>query len=111
MAPLTDAKIYRVDKFVAPESAREELLGRVRQTHRLLHDQPGFIHDLLLENEAGDGQFSLVTLVAWQDPDALAGAREAVRQMQQAEGFDPRELLARLGVTADLGTYSGVEPR
>lgn len=39
----TSEHIYRVDKFVVPEGARQEFLGRVRSTHKLLKAQPGFV--------------------------------------------------------------------
>lgn len=42
-------RIYRVDKFVVPDAAREEFLDRVRRTHASLKAQPGFLQDFVLE--------------------------------------------------------------
>ena len=43
---------------VVPHAAREEFLSRVRDTHRVLRRQPGFIRDALLEQVAGPGRFN-----------------------------------------------------
>ncbi len=74
-------RVYRVDKFVVPNGAREELLSRIRDTHGLLRAQPGFLQDFLLEEPAGPGQFNLVTLVEWDGPESVERARAAVTAM------------------------------
>ncbi|RVB44634.1 antibiotic biosynthesis monooxygenase, partial [Mesorhizobium sp. M7A.F.Ca.CA.001.06.1.1] len=40
--------VFRVDKFVVPAGAREEILAKVRTTHELLRLQHGFVQDFLL---------------------------------------------------------------
>lgn len=110
--PSRNDHIYKVDKFVVPESARDEFMMNVGRIHQLLRQQPGFTYDLVLEKQSGPGTFNIVTLVAWQGADAMAGARTAVTEMNERTGFDPQELMARLGVTADVANYSEVpEPR
>ena len=47
--------IYRVDKFIVPQAAREEFLKKVHDTHSVLRHQPGFIRDTILEQVAGPG--------------------------------------------------------
>jgi heme-degrading monooxygenase HmoA len=83
--------VYRVDKFVVPEPARAEFLSNVHKTHGLLQDQPGFVQDLILEKTSGEGTFNIVTVVAWDNTDAIAGARAAVRQTHERSGFDPQD--------------------
>jgi len=41
-------RIYRVDKFVVPDRAREEFIHNVRNTHELLRTLPGFLQDFVL---------------------------------------------------------------
>ncbi len=41
---------YRIDRFVVPDAARAEFIGRVRMTHAVLRQQPGFVRDALLEH-------------------------------------------------------------
>jgi heme-degrading monooxygenase HmoA len=102
-------RVYRVDKFVVPAGAREEFLGRVRQTHELLRAQPGFIQDFLLEQTAGPGEFNFVTMVEWEGAEAVEKARAAVMARHREMGFDPQELRARLGIRADVADYRRVD--
>ncbi len=101
--------IYRVDKFIVPEAAREEFLARVRETHQLLRRQPGFIRDALLEQIAGPGKYNLVTIAEWQDQEALDAARAAVEKAHALSGFSPQETMARLGIEADIANYRPVD--
>jgi hypothetical protein len=34
------ASVYRVDKFIVPQAARDEFLKRVHDTHNILRQQP-----------------------------------------------------------------------
>ncbi len=101
----TQRTVYRVDTFTVPPSARDEFLTNVHRTHDQLRALPGFDHDLILEKPSNDGVV-IMTLAAWENPDALAGAREAMRRRQQEDGFDPKALIDRLGITADLAEYT-----
>jgi hypothetical protein len=83
-------KIYRVDKFVVPSSAREEFLDKVRRTHALLKAQPGFLQDFVLEQSSGPGEFNFVTLVEW-------ASQEAVEKARRRCGTTPRNEFRREG--------------
>ncbi|RVC06719.1 antibiotic biosynthesis monooxygenase, partial [Mesorhizobium sp. M7A.F.Ca.CA.002.15.2.1] len=63
--------VFRVDKFVVPAGAREEILAKVRTTHELLRLQHGFVQDFLLEQFSGPGEFNLVTIVEWESQAAV----------------------------------------
>ncbi len=97
--------VYRVDKFRVPAGVRDEFLVEVLKTHELLRKQPGFRHDLLLEQESTPEEVGIVTLAAWDDQAAAAAAGAAILEMRRASSFDPGAFMARLGVTADLGNY------
>ncbi len=99
------ARVYRVDRFTVPEGARAEFLSRVRQTHEVLRAQPGFLQDLVLEEPGGQGVCRFLTLVEWADAAVLEQAKAVVGASQKALGFSPQELLARLGIEADMGRY------
>lgn len=105
LPPGREPRVYRVDKFTVPDGARGEFLERVRQTHEILRIQPGFLQDLVLEQPADPGRFHLVTMVAWEGTDAIERAKAVVAERQKASGFRPQELLARLGIRAELGSY------
>ena len=103
MSEASAKRFYRIDKFVVPEAARDELLEKVHMTHELLRKQPGFIQDFLLEREAGPGKFILLTFVEWQDETVVASVRAKVAAMHRQMNFDPQEVLARLGVRSGSG--------
>ncbi|UFP97060.1 antibiotic biosynthesis monooxygenase family protein [Gloeobacter morelensis] len=101
-------RIYRVDKFVVPDAARDEFLAQVRNTHELLKAQPGFIQDFVLEQSAGPGEFNFVTIVEWESAEAIERARAAVVAMHERMRLNPQEMLARLGIKADLANYKRI---
>lgn len=102
------ASIYRVDKFVVSDEARDEFLHRVRETHRILRRQPGFVRDALLEQVAGPGKFNIVTIAEWRSQEAVDAAREVVAKEHAKSGFDARATIARLGIEADIANYEPI---
>jgi len=102
-------EIFRVDKFVVPGPAREEFLNKVHATHDVLRKQPGFVRDAILEQTSGPGQFNFVTIVEWENNDAIEGARQAVLALHRQMNFDPQELISRLGIRVDIANYQRVE--
>lgn len=103
-------RVYRTDKFVVPAEAWDEFLEKVRITHTLLRTQPGFVRDLLLEQTGGPGEFNLVTVVEWEGPEFIDGARAAVAEKHRADGFHPQDLMRWLGIRADMGSYRRIDP-
>lgn len=101
--------IFRVDKFVVSQAARDEFLRRVRDTHDVLRRQPGFVRDALLEQVAGPGRFNIVTIAEWESQEAVDAARAAVAKAHAESGFNPQETMARLGVDADIANYRPID--
>ena len=101
-------RVYRVDKFIVPDQAREEFIEKVQATHQLLKHQSGFLQDFVLEQASGPGQFNIVTMVEWDSIESIEPARAAVMAFHQAMSFNPQDLFARLGIKADLGSYKRV---
>ena len=101
--------VYRVDKFVVPNSARDEFLSRVKATHDVLRKQLGFVRDNVLEQCAGPGEFNFVTVVEWESQAHIEEARSAVAAMHKQANFNPQELFRRVGIKADLAYYKQVD--
>jgi hypothetical protein len=105
-ATTNDKPFYRIDRFVVPDTARAEFLGRVRMTHAILRQQPGFVRDALLEHPADEPGHSIVlTIAEWQNQAVTSDARAAVQALHTRQRFDPQELFARLGIKAEMGSY------
>ncbi|HEX7676067.1 MAG TPA: antibiotic biosynthesis monooxygenase family protein [Bdellovibrio sp.] len=101
--------ICKVDKFIVPHEAKEEFLAKVKETHQMLRQQPGFIKDYVLEKFAGPGEFNVVTLVEWENQNAIDQAKAVIREDQAKKGFNPPDLLKKLGIKADLSDYKHIE--
>ena len=105
---LVSEAVFRVDKFVVPDEAREEILSKVRATHELLRLQQGFVRDFVLEQFSGPGEFNLVTIVEWQNQAAVDNVVPIVKATQERAGFGRQATLTRLGVRADIANYQRI---
>lgn len=101
-------QVYRVDRYVVPDAAREEFLERVWTVHAMLRRLPGFVRDLVLEQPSGAGELRVVTLVEWESAEALEHARAAIASAPSHSDADRLATLARLGVTVDRGEYRDI---
>ena len=100
-----NGSVFRVDKFVVPAAARDEILAKVRTTHQLLRQQQGFVQDFLLEQFSGPGEFNLVTIVEWESQAAVDKVVPIIKAAHEQADFNPQETIARLGVRADIANY------
>lgn len=105
---VSGGSVFRVDKFVVPANARDEILAKVKMTHELLRLQQGFVQDFLLEQLSGPGEFNLVTIVEWESQAAVDNVVPIVRAAHERMAFNPQETIARLGVRADIANYQRV---
>ncbi|RWD79437.1 antibiotic biosynthesis monooxygenase [Mesorhizobium sp.] len=103
-----DGSVFRVDKFVVPAEARDEILSKVFMTHELLRQQEGFVQDFLLEQFSGPGEFNIVTMVEWESQAAVDKVVPIVRAAHERIAFSAQETIARLGVKADIANYQRV---
>jgi len=97
--------VYRVDKFVVPTAARAEFMAQVATIKGFIDAQPGCRQNLVLEQVSGPGAFNVVTFVEWESADALESAKSAVTARYKEMNFNPQELIARLGIKADMANY------
>lgn len=81
---VSGGSVFRVDKFVVPANARDEILAKVKMTHELLRLQQGFVQDFLLEQFSGPGEFNLVTIVEWESQAAVDNVVPIVRAAHDA---------------------------
>ena len=101
----TSDETFRVDRFTVPEAAREEFLAQIADTHRILRTLPGFVRDAILEKPGGPGELVIVTIAEWDSTDAIENARMVMQDRREETGFEPREFMARLGITPELASY------
>ena len=102
----TSTSVFRIDKFVVPADVLPALMERVRRSQRLLNGVPGCQQNLVLTQTGGAGEVNLMTIIEWENADALNAAKAVVQQTYADEGFDPASFLQSLGVLMDAGTYN-----
>lgn len=96
---------FRIDKFDVPAAARAEFEAAVQRNTAFLQTLPGFRWHQVFEKTSGDSTFNLVTIAVWESPEAVENAVAAVRAYYAQIGFELREMVARLGITADVGNF------
>ncbi|WP_157015769.1 antibiotic biosynthesis monooxygenase family protein [Mesorhizobium xinjiangense] len=97
--------VYRVDKFIVPQDARETFLDRVGTTHDILRRQDGFVQDFILEQDSGPGRYNFVTLVEWESEADVENAAAQVARAHAETRFDRKAMMDRLGIVADIANY------
>lgn len=104
-APFTNTHLYRVDKYIVPAAARDEIVSRLGALFSVLRKQEGHISGVCLEQVSGPGEFNILTYAEWESQAHVDRANVAVGAHLQETKFDPQETFMRLGVKADLGVY------
>jgi len=97
---------FRIDAFNVPAASQAEFQAAMRRNMAFIEKQPGFLHHMVFEKTNGPTEFNIVTIAAWESPEAIAAAGEKVRAYYQSIGFDVQATLTRLGITASLGYYN-----
>ncbi|HEY9262225.1 ester cyclase [Chitinophaga sp.] len=105
--PIKD-RVQFIDKFLVPANAIAEFKERTTFNRQYIKTLPGFISDAEYTYTDEQGNLICVTVANWEDKAALAKAKEAVQAMYKEQGFNPAEMLKRLGITADRGIYTEV---
>lgn len=97
-----------IDKFTVPENAHDELVQRMNHNRNFLRTLPGFVEDMAYERTDENGNIIIITVAVWDSQDALEKAKKAVQAEYKRIGFNPPEMLARLKITMDRGTYTEI---
>jgi heme-degrading monooxygenase HmoA len=100
--------IYRIDKFKIPASARQEFLARVRTSNEILHAIPGFVEDRFFEQLGASGDSKIITIAVWENEQAFSNAKLHVQEHYKKIGFNPGEIIKRLGIEADMDAYTSL---
>ena len=98
----------RIDRFSGAAQVRDELLARVRWIDGFLAKLDGCLDHGILEQPTPGGTFDIVTFVRWESRESMAAARQTAAAEYRRQGFDPHDFLARLGITAQFGSYSAI---
>lgn len=98
-----------INKFVVPDEALDAFLGEFAAHRAFLAAQPGFLRGALYRKSGGPGRYNIVNVAFWETAAALQKARDAMGAHYAQSGADPGGVYRRLGVEADIATYTALE--
>jgi heme-degrading monooxygenase HmoA len=98
-------QIVLIDGFVVPEESREEFLSRVQFSADYIRTLPGFVEGYVHRRAAGESRFDIVTTAVWESDEAMQNAKQAVAAFYQKVGFNPPDIMKRLGVRIERAEY------
>jgi steroid delta-isomerase-like uncharacterized protein len=97
--------VYFVDKFFISEEAKEEFYQRMNFNRKFIKNLPGFIEDEVYEKVDENGNIKLITIAKWANRQALNEAKSVVQAEYKKQGFNPQEMMKRLGVTMERDEF------
>ena len=101
----SSATVFRVDKFIVPAPVLGAFVDQMQQIQRTLRNLPGCLRATVLTQTGGAGEFNALTVVEWENDEAVAAAQQIVQKKFTEEGFDPKTFVQSLGARSDLGLY------
>jgi heme-degrading monooxygenase HmoA len=99
-------QVILIDLFIVPDESKSELLDKARWSAGLLKTIPGYVEGFIYEKTGGDSPYDIVTTAVWESESAFENARKAAFEMFQKVGFDPQEIMRKLGVGFKRAVYS-----
>lgn len=94
-----------IDKFFVPAAAKAAFYERMRINRGFIKKLPGFIEDTVYEYIDEKGNLNCLTVATWESNKAVEEAKAAVQAEYKKQGFDPAEMVTRLGITLDRAIY------
>ena len=94
-----------IDQFVVPEAAVEEFLRHAYFSANVVKTRPGFVEGYVFKRTNGDGRVNVITTAVWASQAAMDAARKSISEEFAKIGFNPPEIMQRLGVQIERGIY------
>lgn len=94
-----------IDQFAVPEEAVGEFLEKVHFSANMVKTRPGFVEGYVYRRAAEGGRVNIITTAVWASEAAMQAARKSVAAEFTAVGFNPPEIMQRLGVHMQRATY------
>ncbi len=99
------SQVVFIDRFIVPSNAWDEFIKQTTYNRRFIKSLPGFVRDNGYESRDDKGNILFTTTAVWENQEALNKAKEAVQAEYKRIGFNPPEMLQRLGITMDRAIY------
>jgi hypothetical protein len=67
--------------------------------------RPGFVEGYVFKRANGDGRVNVITTAVWASQAAMDAAKKSIAEEFAKIGFNPPEIMKRLGVQIERGIY------
>jgi heme-degrading monooxygenase HmoA len=94
-----------IDIFIVPEPALPEFLEAARKLPPFLRSLPGFVDGWIYQKKEGPGRYNVVTTAVWASEAAYEAAKATAQEEYRRLGFNPQEVMNRLGVQIERGVF------
>ena len=94
-----------IDQFVVPETVIDEFLRHVHHSATIVRTRPGFLEGHVFRRTGGEGRVNVVTTAVWASLAAMDEAKKSISAEFARMGFNPPEIMKRLGVEIERGVY------
>ena len=94
-----------VDQFVVPEAVVDEFLRHAHFSANLVKTRSGFVDGYVFKRASGDGRVNVITTAVWASQAAMDDAKKSIAEEFAKIGFNPPEIMKRLGVQIERGIY------
>jgi heme-degrading monooxygenase HmoA len=95
-----------IDQFVVPEATLDEFLRQVHHSASIVRTRPGFVEGQVFRRTLGEGRVNVVTTAVWASSAAMEAAKQSILAEFAKMGFNPPEIMKRLGVKIERGVYT-----
>lgn len=94
-----------IDNFFVPAAGVLEFYERMQINRNFIKTLPGFLTDAVYEQRDENGNLTCLTVANWQNARVLEDAKDKVQTEYKRQGFNPAEMMQRLGITMDRGIF------
>ena len=94
-----------IDQFLVPASAAQEFLKNVHFSADIVKSRPGFVEGYVYQRVTDDGRVNVITTAVWASEPFMREAKASIQDEFARIGFNPPEIMQRLGVQMQRATY------
>lgn len=98
-------EVVLVDLFIVPDAVLEEFVAAVHKPTSFLRSLPGFVEGWIYTREESSGRHNVVTTAIWENEAAYRAARQAAQDEYALIGWNPQEIIKRLGIEIERGEF------
>lgn len=97
-----------IDKFIIPGNVFKEFSERMNYNRNFISTIEGFLQDKVYKRIDEQGNIIIITVAEWKDEISLKKAKEIVKDEYERINFNPAEMMTRLNVKMDRGTFGEI---